>query len=152
MQKMMRQNSLDKNVNEYKFPNKLVVDTSVALKWYLNEDKSDKAQKLYQQIKFGECFVIAPEYILIEMSNVLLKRYKLPVKEINDIISDILSIGIEFIEQKIFNYQHLISYASKHKLSIYDTLFLETCFVSNFKLITADIILSKSCPEQTILL
>lgn len=134
------------------FPSDLVIDTSVALKWYLDENKSQSARKIYDNIKNGKIFAVAPEYILIEVTNVLLKHYKISVVEIIDVVNDLHNLGIEFIAQSVISFERLINTSSTHKLAIYDALFLECAHISGYKLITADSLLAKSDPKRVILI
>lgn len=134
------------------FPAGLVIDSSVALKWYLDEDKSQHARKIYDAVKSGVLLAVAPEYLLVEVANVLLKHYKIPAVEIIKVINDLHNLGIEYIAQNIIRFDQLIATASTHKLAIYDTLFLECTHISGYKLITADVVLAKADPKRTILL
>lgn len=68
-------------------PNYLVVDTNVAVKWYLNEDLEDEALKVLEAGERGDVTLLAPDTIEPEFWNVLWQRYmkgKLDLYEVQD--------------------------------------------------------------------
>lgn len=56
-----------------------VVDTSVAIKWFSeqNEDDVDIARMIYKRARLGEVVLHSPDFLLIEISNVFVKSKKL---------------------------------------------------------------------------
>ncbi len=57
-------------------PSKLVVDTSVAAKWYLTEELRAEALKVLDAGQRGEVLLLAPESIEPELWNVLWQRHR----------------------------------------------------------------------------
>jgi len=75
---------------------RLVVDASVAVKWYVPEIHSEAAAKLLS----GPYELIAPDLILPEAANVIWKkvaRRELTEKEGNTVLAELLSAGIELV-------------------------------------------------------
>lgn len=54
----------------------LVVDASVAAKWYLPEDLSEEAARFLEAGNRGEARLLAPSLLLSELGNVLWHRYR----------------------------------------------------------------------------
>jgi predicted nucleic acid-binding protein len=63
-------------VSDARGPAYLVVDTSVAVKWYLPEDLEDEALSVLDTGERGDVFVLAPDTIEPEFWNVLWQRYR----------------------------------------------------------------------------
>jgi predicted nucleic acid-binding protein len=66
----------------------LVVDASVAAKWYLKEELSEEAAWVIEAGARGEARLLAPVLLAAELGNVLWQRYRqeeLSVEEIRDV-------------------------------------------------------------------
>jgi predicted nucleic acid-binding protein len=66
----------------------LVVDASVAAKWYLKEELSEEAARVIEAGARGEARLLAPVLLAAELGNVLWQRYRrkeLSVEEIRDV-------------------------------------------------------------------
>lgn len=55
-------------------PDEVVCDSSVAVRWFLDQDGHDAARRLLERAASGELVLLAPPVILWETGNVLLKR------------------------------------------------------------------------------
>jgi predicted nucleic acid-binding protein len=115
---------------------KLVVDASVAIKWYLPEQYSESAEKLMDDSY--EFF--APDIIHSEIGNILWKRALKnefsPDKAL--IIFDAFkSLPIEITNShRIFETAFKIAY--KIKRSFYDSLYIALAVKNNCRMVTAD--------------
>jgi predicted nucleic acid-binding protein len=54
----------------------LVVDSSVAVKWFIEEDHSTEAQRVYDQYAAGRFRLLAPDSICVEVGNVVWKKHR----------------------------------------------------------------------------
>ena len=120
-----------------------VFDASVALKWYLPEDDSKEARQWYEAIKKGKIFALAPEFLLIECANALLKHHKLIKEDVTAIIDDLTNSGLELIPLSILRIDQIIALAERYNLTIYDAIYLELARFTDVKLITTDTSLLK---------
>lgn len=79
---------------------RVVVDTSLAIQWVLDEDDSSKAQALLADWIDRSVVVIAPTLIIFEVANVIhehaWRRNELTPEEAAQAISDFHRIGIVF--------------------------------------------------------
>jgi predicted nucleic acid-binding protein len=57
-------------------PNLLVVDASVARKWYLPEKLSEEAARFLEAGNRGEAKFLAPSFLLPELGSVLWHRHR----------------------------------------------------------------------------
>ncbi len=111
-----------------------VVDASVALKWVLAEDDSDKAIRLHGQN------LIAPAYILVECANAL--RTNVIQKRIFaataiDGLQKLRRVPLEFVSDGLLLEQGL-QLALQLNHPIYDCLYLALALQRDAKLVTAD--------------
>lgn len=113
----------------------LVVDSSVAVKWYLPESGSDRAALLLQ----SGLRLVAPDLLVAEVGNVLWKRRRdIPAAEIEGIaIALATSCPISLCPSTAL-LQGALSIAMAHERSVYDSLYLALAVSENCQLVTAD--------------
>lgn len=121
--------------------NSVVVDASVALKWFLKKEKDrDKARLLLRQFADGKIKFIVPSLWLYEIANafknniyqkmiskVTAKRYLRQVKDL-----DIVSVDFEPIVDTAFNL------SVKLGISVYDAAYISLSKSQNLPFYTAD--------------
>lgn len=114
----------------------LVIDTSVVIKWYSDEENSDKALALQTALSAGAIIGVAPELQLYEFSNVM--RYKKNREYTRAAVDAFIKSGIQFhiTNQEILSASVELAY--KHEISVYDASFLALAIHMNATLITAD--------------
>lgn len=131
--------------------NSVVVDASVALKWFLkNEKDRDKARLLLRQFADGKIKFIMPTLWLYEIANafkstisqkmiskVTAKRY---LKQVKDL--DIVSVDFESIVDAAFNL------STKLDISIYDAAYVALSKSQNLPFYSADQKLLDKIPES----
>ncbi|MEO9884746.1 MAG: type II toxin-antitoxin system VapC family toxin [Balneola sp.] len=114
----------------------LIIDASVAIKWVLNENGTDQASDLLNNItEFFE-----PEIFDIEISAILTKRVRMKELSYDEAITKksyftklpYFKIPLNQIEEKAFDV------ASKFSFSYYDGLYLASALAYEGRLITAD--------------
>ena len=116
-----------------------VVDASVAVKWFVDEDGSDKARRLRDNFLVGRVDLIAPDLLRYEVASAF--RYH-PVARTN---ASTVAGAIEAIE----NYQILINptreawskavqLCFESKISPYDAIYIGLSQALKLPLVTAD--------------
>ena len=116
-----------------------MVDASVALKWIPGpkEEKVTEARKIYRKIADGEIEGWAPNFLALEMLNILIRKRKadpdLSVKGIEVVIGKLkikdLDVG------KLGQWRELME---KHQVSGYDSLYLQLAGELGCKVISDD--------------
>lgn len=113
----------------------LVVDSSVAVKWYLPEPGSDRAAAL---LRSGPR-LIAPDLLLAEVGNVLWKRRRdVPVTEIGAIAAALTGACPVSLYPSRALLEGALSIALAHDRSVYDSLYLALAVGVDCPLVTAD--------------
>ena len=113
----------------------LIVDASIAAKWFFKEEGSDRALRLRQ-----EQDLIAPDFILFEVHHAMWKR--LARRETEKIavqrVQPTLRIAISHLARSETLAEAAGSMSLNHNLAIYDCLYLALAADTNSRLVTAD--------------
>lgn len=118
-----------------------VIDTSVAIKWYIPEPLSDAAVYYLELYRQEKARLLAPDLIIAEMGNVLWKKVRQDELIIKDArqVSDILS---NYCPIKLIPSSELIPAALEialtASLTVYDSLYLALAVSVEAPLVTAD--------------
>lgn len=121
---------------------KIVLDASVAIKWFIPEVHSDNAARLLDKpITF-----FAPDLIYSEVGNILWKKVRLKElssKYAQDILSDFRKMPLDITDSRplLETAWHI---AVKYQRTFYDSLYLALATTKNCLLVTADKVLVNS--------
>jgi len=115
-----------------------VVDTSVALKWFVEEEGSKKARKILEQYKSGSLEILAPEIIGLELANALFYGVSLKGKRLKEAIELFYSLGLSLVPLDRLFIQEAASLMEKVNIAIYDCLFIALAEKEKIPLVTAD--------------
>ena len=111
---------------------KIVLDTSVVVKWFSGEKGRDKALDFLSQLQEGKIQIYLPELTKYELANALLKGKRLTAKQAEKFLSVFYSLPIEFISEDIESAADSVRIASSLKIT-YD----DACFISLAKRLKA---------------
>jgi len=116
----------------------VVVDTSIAVKWYLPEKGSEEAARLRMAWETAGSPIIMPELVRAEFANAIWSHGKLRPEEKKEIVSrfldmpfEILPVGTELVEKAL-------DLALKLDATVYDCIYLALAILAGSRLITAD--------------
>ncbi len=124
-----------------------VIDASVGVKWFFNEESSKQARNLIQRFERKEIKLIVPEFFYAELANVFRRRVR--QKEIG--IKSALEAFDALIAYSFDRYSdHELSdvaleNALRLGISIYDALYIALAEIYVSPLITADEVLTRAC-------
>lgn len=122
----------------------LVVDSSVAVKWYLPEGGSDRATLLLQ----SGLRLVAPDLLIPEVGNVLWKRRReIPIAEIEAISVALTTACPAALYPSSALLQGALSVALAYDRSVYDSLYLSLAVGEDCPLVTADERFSKALQD-----
>ena len=115
-----------------------LLDTSVAVKWFILEEDSEKAANLRQEHGRAELLLHVPDILLMELANAL--RYS-PLVSAGEIpqalrlFSDMEIITVPFELDVLIS---CVTLSIEHDLAVYDAYFLALAQAIEMPLITAD--------------
>jgi len=102
---------------------RIVIDTSVVLKWYLvDEEYSQKALSILDKYVSNEIDILAPSLLEYEVINGLViakKRGRIQEKKILTAIDGFMSLEIKLINLSLY-YPRVIHYSKIYNRSAYD--------------------------------
>ena len=115
----------------------LIVDASVAVKWFLNEENSDKASKIKDEHISGKIVIIVPDLFFLEVINTL--RYKkLNPKKILYTNKSLWEFQLSIHKIDYFLMEKIIDIAIKNNISVYDAVYVAISQLYGVPLVTAD--------------
>ena len=119
----------------------LVLDSSVALKWYLPEILAEAASYLRKRIESEFTPVAVPQFFFVEAANILWKKTSLKRQlsrnDAKGVYSRILDLPFRVIQNDDLLLQAL-DLSISHSVSVYDGLYLACALYSKSVLVTAD--------------
>lgn len=119
----------------------VVVDASIALKWYLaDEDHGQKALVLLTDYVSNKLDIFAPSLLEYEVVNGLLiaqKRGRIKEEKLLMAIDGFLNLDIKLTGLSTF-YHRTLYYCKKYNCSVYDSSYLATADGTKSVLVTAD--------------
>jgi len=119
-----------------------VIDTNIVIKWFLKEDEGDvsKFRRIYSLMMTGKIDLIAPDFLLVEVLNILLKRKKLNKTKIFKLLERLRECGIKFesLWEQVVSSKKLDILACKYGVTSYDALCLLLAKEKKCKLLTLD--------------
>lgn len=111
----------------------VVVDTSVALKWFLSEEGSDRAGALLR----GE-ILAAPDMLLYEITNVLQWRSDLTPKDRQDLFAKFLNYDVQMFVIPTHKFGRVVDLSQEFDITTYDASFIAMAELLETEMVTAD--------------
>ncbi|RZN34219.1 MAG: PIN domain-containing protein [Methanophagales archaeon ANME-1-THS] len=116
----------------------LVLDASVIVKWFCEEEYTDIALGIRDRFLGGELNVVVPELMFYEVSNAIRYNKVLSLEEKLALVDDMFSLDFDVVASN----NEILSEAMKSALDtdtpIYDNVYLAVGRLSRCDLITAD--------------
>jgi len=116
------------------------LDSSVAIKWVLPEIDSDKAIRLRDDIHGGVHKLIAPDVFPIEVAHALTRaerQGRIPVGDAIVLWSDVMGTISNFARSGVL-LRRAIAVSSRHRVGVYDCLYVALAERRKATLVTAD--------------
>jgi predicted nucleic acid-binding protein len=127
----------------------LLLDTSVAVKWFVPEEDSAKALSLRQAHVDHELQLCAPEALLMELANALRYSSEFSAGEITEALETLFELNVLFVPFDLDILNSAVIISTEHDLAVYDAYFLALARALEMPLITADRkMLSRLVPEE----
>lgn len=119
---------------------KLVVDSSVAIKWFVPEPHSVEARRILDGYQLGALSFLAPDLINAEFANIVWKKHAfqgLDAGDAQSIIDEFRKLVFTLTSTAdLLEDAYLL--AVTHRRSVYDMLYLALSLRENCQFVTAD--------------
>lgn len=118
----------------------LVVDSSVAIKWFIPEPYSTEARRILDSYKTGALSFLAPDLINAEFGNIVWKKHLFQGLDATDaqaIIDEFRKITFSLTSTAAL-LDEAYRLAATHSRTVYDMLYLALSIRESCKFVTAD--------------
>jgi predicted nucleic acid-binding protein len=115
-----------------------LLDTSVAVKWFIPEEDSEKALSLRRAQEDSELQLYAPEVLLMELANALRYTSEFSAREIVEALETPFELNVMLIPFSLEALNSAVTLSLEHDLAVYDAYFLALAQAMEIHLITAD--------------
>jgi len=115
-----------------------VLDASVILKWFLEEEDSSVALRLRQYYISGASKLALPDLILYEVGNALRYDKKFSRSAASEAILSLVDLGIDIIVPTVSLIEGALKVAYENKVTVYDAVYVSLAQEMSYNLITAD--------------
>ena len=117
----------------------IVVDSSVALKWiFADEEGAEHAMRVRDEHVSGKSEIVVPSLFFYEIANVLATKVKLSAAETLEAFELISAFEFSVDEFENSEYMESMSFAIKHKVSVYDASYHVLAMRLGCRFLTAD--------------
>lgn len=126
------------------------MDASVASRFLLVEDLSDKAELVLEDFLQGKLDLRSPELVVYEVGNTLWKSVKngfISLDEAIEKFSLFLELRINPVNLSVEEHKEILEWSVKNNATYYDSAYVKACMKVGGTLLTADDILYKKSKE-----
>ena len=116
----------------------VVVDASVIVKWFVEEEGSDKSLKLGDRYIEGEIRIIAPELMIFETLNALYYKRLFSEEELKQISEALEAYSFTLYPLRGNYASRAVEVAFKNDITIYDASYIALAIIRNTQMYTAD--------------
>ena len=117
---------------------KYILDTSVVVKWFSQEEGTDEAEGWLKLLEKQEAEIYLPALVKYELANALLKGKKLSYKKAEIALKIFYSLPLIFVEENLELAELSYKFAEKLGISYYDACFLALAKTQKAILVTAN--------------
>lgn len=100
-----------------------IIDASVAVKWFIEEESSESAVNVLNEIQNHPENFFVPDFFFIEILSVL-SRINKNEKAVKQYLTDLEDLGLSRISASHEVIQKACFYAIKYELSAYDSVYI----------------------------
>ena len=118
----------------------LVIDSSVAIKWFLPEPYSTEARRILGGYQTNSLTFLAPDLINAEFGNIIWKKHQyqgLATVDAETIISQFRKLSFELTSTAIL-LEDAYRLAVAHQRTVYDCLYIALSIREGCQMVTAD--------------
>jgi len=115
-----------------------ILDASVILKWFVDEESSDQALRLREEFYRGEKEIVIPDLLLLEVANALRYNPTFSAEGIKEAVRTLFDLEIEIVTPTYSLLAKAIDLAKSLDVTCYDAMYLALAEELDFEFITAD--------------
>lgn len=117
----------------------LVLDASVILGWLEEGRQGEAARVIHSDVIKGKISAWVPDFVFVEVMNILYWKKKLPLDDINAFLDRILTAGIQVDDTPLrLEIHNVLLLVVRYRISAYDAQYLRLAQRLNAKLVSFD--------------
>jgi predicted nucleic acid-binding protein len=116
----------------------VVVDTSVIIKWFSEEEGTEQALKVRDDHISGAKFIMAPDLMIYELSNALRFKPGFDNAKVGRAIADIFAMQIDLITPSEDLAKRCSNISFRFGITIYDACYLALGELMGIRVLTSD--------------
>ena len=124
--------------NEEKLTGDFVLDSSVIVKWFCQEEDTDLALKFREGHINGDVSIAFPDLVIYELANALRYNSKITQDDVKDSANSLFDLGVDIIVPTKKITDSAISLAFDYDITLYDAYFVALAKELGFEFVTAD--------------
>ncbi len=123
------------------FSKKVIIDSSVIVKWLSEQDENHVAQanKVLGDVKGGQIVLYAPELAKYEVANALLTGKNIAPSDVKISLATLYSAPIQFIPETLELAQNTYKIAHTSQITYYDASFVSVANSLDATLVTENV-------------
>ena len=128
----------------------IVIDASVAIKWFNVEEHSDIADELKSKHIKGETHLVAPFLLLFEIANALRYNPDFGSEDVKDAVKDLIDLQVALSFPQVEWMEEAVEIAYLHGTTIYDACYIALAKYLRTFTYTADVKLLEKVKEPNL--
>ncbi|HEX9915775.1 MAG TPA: type II toxin-antitoxin system VapC family toxin [Candidatus Bathyarchaeia archaeon] len=116
----------------------MVVDASILVKWFVDEEGSEEALRIRRRYVEGEAEIVAPELIMFEALNALRFKGLFTAQEVKRISESLDAYAFDLRALRGQYAAHALEAAYENDLTLYDASYISLASLEGAKMYTAD--------------
>jgi len=116
----------------------IILDTSVVVKWFSEEEFTDKALEIRERIRMGEERVIVPDLLLYELANALKYNPSFDANDVSDALTSIFDMDVNIVTPIRGIINVAVTLAFEYDITVYDAFYVALAKDLELAFITAD--------------
>lgn len=124
--------------SEEKLAGDFVLDSSVIVKWFCQEENTELALKFREGYVNGYANIAFPDLVIYEIANALRYNQKITEEDVKNSVNSLIDLDIDIIVPTKKVTESAISLAFKYNITLYDAYFVALAKELGFEFVTAD--------------
>ena len=116
----------------------IILDASVVVKWFSEEEYTEKALAIRERIRMGEERVIVPDLLLYELANALKYNPSFDANDVSDALTSIFDMDLEIVTPTPEIINLAVALAFEYNITVYDAFYIALAKDLELTFITAD--------------
>ena len=129
-------------------PKACVLDASVIIKWFSEEECSDIAVNIREDFVNGETMIVIPDLVLYEITNALRYNPNFNEDDVKSAADSLFDLEIDIITPTANILKNAVDTAFEFDITLYDAYYIALAKEINFVFVTADMKLYNAIKEK----